>query len=105
MAKGKIHDITIRLRRKDGARTTAAQAKAALWAAHKIAQKGGDVDRELREWDIKGIDWRTVTRRGREKTYNYAPGGKVSMGEVVGALGGIFEYLGMDGLRVGVPDK
>lgn len=103
--KGKVHDITVRLRRKDGTPSTAAQAKAALWAAHKIAQKGGDVEKEMREWEIKGINWRTVSRRGRERTYNYAPGGRVSISEVIGSMGGILETQGMEGLRVAVVDK
>lgn len=105
MSKGKVHDITVRLRRKDGAKVSPEQARAALWAAHKIAQRGGDVEAEMREWDIRGINWRTVTKGGREKTYNYAPGGRTSITEVIGNMGGIFESVGLAGLRVEVPGK
>lgn len=106
MAKGKVHDITIRIRRKDGARSTIEQAKAAVWVAHKIAQRGGDVEKELRDWEIKAINWRTVTKRGgHEKNYTYSPGGQTSISEVIANMGGILESVGMDGLRIAEPDK
>ena len=97
---GKVTDISIRIRRRDGQPATLRQARAALWVAHKIAQRGGDVERELREWVIVAINWRNVYRSGKEKTYRYTDG----ITEVIAAMGGIFEDKGLDGLRVEVPD-
>ncbi len=100
--RGKVTDITIRMRRKDGRRVSEDEAKAALWAAHKIAQRpGGDILRELREWDIEAVNWRNVYRSGKEKRYRYT--GK-DAAEAIGAMGGIFEWAGLEGLRVGTPD-
>lgn len=95
MRSSKTHDITIRMRRKDGHRTTAQQAKAALWAAHKRAQRGEEV--ELRDWIIEAVDW----RKGSGREYSYT-GSRAA--EAIANMGGILETVGMDGLRVEVPD-
>lgn len=99
--KGKIVDITVRLRRKDGGKANAEQAKAALWAAHKIAQKGGDVATALREWKIEAIDWRNTYASGHGKTFTYTE----KLTDVIANMGGILETIGLDGLRVALVDK
>jgi hypothetical protein len=104
MTKKRINDITVRMRRKDGTKATGDQAKKALWAAHKIAQRGGDVEAEMRDWEISAIDWRKVTRAGRKREFHYVPGGRASITQVVADMGGILETLGLAGLRVAVPD-
>jgi len=104
MSKGhrkRIVDITVRLRRKDGKKTTAEQAKAALWAAHKIAQKGGNVATALREWKIEALDWRNTYASGHSKTFTYTE----NLTEVLANMGGVFETLGLDGLRVALVDR
>jgi hypothetical protein len=93
--RGRIHDITIRLRRKDGRKVDAATARRALWAAHKIAQKGGSLKDEMREWVIEAIDWRKTPG----KKYEYS-GNNVT--DVIANMGGILETVGMDNLRVEV---
>lgn len=100
--RGKITDITIRLRRVDGRRPTEADARAALWAAHKIAQRGGDVSRELREWRIDGIDWHNIYATGKEKTYQYRA---TDIDTAIAAMGGILEDIGMKGIRIAFPDR
>jgi hypothetical protein len=97
-----MHDITIRLRRKDGRKVTAAEARKALWAAHKIAQHGGNPVAELREWDIEAIDWRKEFRSGRTKSYRYAGSDAAA---AITDMGGILEDIGMAGLRVEVAPR
>ncbi len=101
MPRKKSYDITIRMRRKDGKRVTAEEAKRALWAAHKIAQHGGSITRELREWKIEAIVWRTIP--GKE--YTYDDHSKSGTQEVLENMGGILETLGLEGLRVAVPER
>lgn len=103
-AKGRrkrIVDITVRLRRKDGQKATADQAKAALWAAHKIAQKGGNVVTALREWKIEAIDWRNTYASGRSKSFTYTE----DLTDVLANMGGILETAGLDGLRVALVNR
>lgn len=102
MAK-KVADVTVHMRRKDGKRVTKEEAKRALWAAHKIAQRGGDPFAELREWTIEAINWRNVYKSGREKTYRYDS--PAAIADVIGNIGGIMETIGMDKLRVAVPER
>lgn len=102
MASKKTTDFTIRLRRKDGRRATPREAKAALWAAHKIAQRGGNVVTALKEWEIHAIDWRNRYRSGRVKEFHY---GRDQVTEAIGNMGGILESLGLDGLRVALVNK
>lgn len=97
----RIVDITVRLRRKDGRRAGADEAKAALWAAHKIAQAGGNVVTALREWDIQAIDWRNTYASGKSKTFTYTD----NVSEVLGNMGGILETAGLAGLRVALVNK
>lgn len=99
--RARIVDITVRLRRKDGAKATAEQAKAALWAAHKIAQKGGNVVTALREWSIEAIDWRNTYASGKSKTFTYTD----NVAEVLANMGGILETAGLDGLRVALVNR
>lgn len=93
--KPRVVDITIRITRKDGKPATRTDARKALWAAHKILQRGGSL-RELKAWDIHAIDWRNTYASGHSKTYTY----DTDMDEVLGNMGGILESVGMDALRV-----
>jgi len=97
----RVVDITVRLRRKDGKRVSAKEAKAALWAAHKIAQKGGDVAAGLREWVIEAINWRNTYASGHSKTFQYTE----NLTEVIGNMGGILESAGLSGLRVALVNR
>lgn len=97
----RVVDITIRLRRKDGRRADAKEAKAALWAAHKIAQKGGNPVEQLRDWVIEAVDWRNTYPSGHTKTFRYTE----KLEEVIANMGGILESLGLEGLRVALVNK
>lgn len=99
MARKRIHDITVHIRRKDRQRVTREQARNAFWAAQEIARHGGSVTAEMREWEILAIDW----RKKPGKAYHYAPGGKTSIDEVLQNMVGILREIGKDGLRVEVP--
>lgn len=93
-----ISDITLHFKRRDGKPVSDKEARAALWAAHKIAQKpGGNVETDMREWVIEGIDWKAGPRE-----YHYGPG-KIT--EVIGNMGGILESIGLDGVRAGKRGK
>lgn len=94
--KPRVVDITIRIRRKDGRKATLEQARAALWAAHKIAQKGGDVEAGLREWKIEAVNWRNTYASGKFKDFTY----KEDISEVLANMGGILEVVGLAKLRV-----
>lgn len=100
----RIVDITVRLQRKDGRKVAAEEAKAALWAAHKIAQAGGNVVTALREWNIHAIDWRNTYASGRDKTFHYSARTS-DLSEVLGNMGGILETAGLKGLRVALVNK
>lgn len=86
-------DITIHMKRKDGKHFTKAEARAAVWAAHKIVQRGGSV-RDMREWEFEAVDWR---HGKREKHY-----GRAAIDEVLNAIGPILED---DRTRIAVRDK
>lgn len=88
-----ISDITLHFKRRDGKPVSDKEARAALWAAHKIAQSGKNVTDEMREWIIEAIDWKVGNRR-----YHYGP---ARINEVVGNMGGILESIGLDGIRAG----
>lgn len=92
-----ISDITLHFRRHDGKPVSDKEARAALWAAHKIAQSGKNVTTEMREWVIEGIDWKVGSRR-----YHYGPS---RINEVVGNMGGILESIGLEGIRAAKPGK
>lgn len=96
MAKHKHHDITVRMRRRDGKKVSPLTAKKALWAAHKIAQRGGSIAAHLTEWEVEAVDWRAGRR-----SYTYTGSDATAALE---NLGGILETLTMEGLRVGVPE-
>ncbi len=100
MPSHKTHDITIRLRRKDRRRITREEARAALWAAQEIARRGGDVEAEMRDFDIEAIDWRHTYRSGRQKTYRYVRGGSPPVSEVLVSIVGILREVDMNALRV-----
>jgi hypothetical protein len=102
-SKKKLTDITIRMRRKDGRKVSGAVARKALWAAFKIAKRGGNLATELREWTIEAINWRNVYQSGGEKTYTYSTSDAVA--EALQAMGGIFNSINWEtDLRVAVPD-
>lgn len=99
MGTKKLKDFTVRLIRKDGRKVTAKEARAALWAAYKIARKGGDLATEMREWTILAINW----RNDDGKEYEY---GSERAEEILTALGGILHMLDWNhDLRAEVPDN
>lgn len=99
--KPRIIDITIRMRRKDGTPTTREQARKALWAAHKAARRGHGVGELLTHWTIEAVDWRNTYASGKFKVYAYT-GAKAA--QAIDDMGGLLEEIGMDKLRVEVPD-
>lgn len=100
--KGVVQDITIHMRRKDGRKATADQARKAFWAAQEIARRGGDIAKEMREWELVAIDWRHTP--GKE--YRYDQGTPSKPQEVLENLIGIIRTVGMSGLtvRIGRPE-
>lgn len=89
-------DVTIRIQRRDGRKTTEADARRALWAAHEILRKGGRLSEALREWRVSAIDWRNTFASGNSKEYQYT----TDIEEVLGNLGGVLRTVGIGALRV-----
>lgn len=89
-------DISVHVRRKDGKKISEKEARAALWAAHKLVQSGKSLT-ALKEWDIKAVNWRVGGR-----SYRYS-GGDVEQALI--DMGGILETVGMSAIRAGVPDS
>lgn len=79
-----------------GAPWTEDDAKKAFWAAHKIVQRGGKLETELRDWTVQAIDWR---KNGKQYVY-----GEANATEVIGAMGGILEDEDTV-IRVGLVDR
>lgn len=94
--KPRLVDISIRMSRKDGKRVSRSEARKALWAAHKIVQKGGSLSTALREWRVHAIDWKNTYPSGAEKEYHYTS----KLDEVFGSMGGILETIDFDTLRI-----
>ena len=97
--KSKLKDFTVHMRRKDGKKVTAKEARAALWVAYKLARDGQDLNTALKEWHIEGIDW----HNDDEKIYNY---GSERAAEILVALGGVLHTINWNkDLRIEVPDS
>lgn len=97
--KNKLKDFTVRMWRKDKKKVTAKEARAALWAAYKLAKEGKDLETALRDWHIEAINW----RNSDDKVFIY---GSERAAEVLVALGGILNTIDWNNdLRAEVPDK
>jgi len=88
----RVVEVTVHI---PGAPWTDADAFKAFWAAHKIVQKGGNLETDLRDWTVEAINW----RKGG-KPYDYTSSQAT---EVIGAMGGILEDEDTR-IRVGLVD-
>lgn len=88
--------VTEETREVPGKPYTDADAFKALWAAHKIVQRGGNLETDFHDWTVEAIDW----RKGKG-TYSY---GRDRATEILGAMGGILEDEDTV-MRVGLVDR
>lgn len=102
MPRKKKYDITIHMRRKDGRKASEAETRNAFWAAQEIARHGGDVNKEMREWELVGIDWQNIPG----KLYHYDKDTPSSVTEAFQNLVGMIREVGKAGLtiRLGRPE-
>lgn len=94
---GTVVDVTVRLVGYPGAHYEAAQIRAAAWYVHKHSPAA------LTGFELHGMDWRNTYRRGGGQEYHY-PSGGVSLEEAFENAGGLFNTVGMAGLRVALVD-
>lgn len=66
-----------------GGKWTDDDAFKAFWAAHKVVQKGGTLEKDFTDWTVEAINW----RKGAS-SYDYSA---AKATEVLGAMGGILE--------------
>ncbi len=102
MPRKKKYDVTVHMRRKDKRRMTEQEARNAFWAAQEIARHGGDVNKEMREWELVAIDWQTTPG----KLYHYDKNAPSTAVEALQNLVGIIREVGKAGLsiRLGRPE-